>query len=249
MRHVLKAEFTKLLTIRSTYVLMGLAVLLVGSISFMAEYKYIAPPDTVIPPDVIANAVLSTAGTTSLFIMIAAVLVMTHEYRYNTIVYTLTSAKHRWQVLAAKALVVSMYATVFAIIITLVALLAGTLGTAARGDTMPPQTFDALNIAWRVLFHSVAVALYAFLIAVFVRSVVAAMAMVFVVINIVESLLQLLLKENYQYLPFTAVNSVVSSGDGYHELLDPAKAAWVTLLWLVVLWAVATILFIRRDAN
>jgi hypothetical protein len=151
--------------------------------------------------------------------------------------------------LAAKAWVVALYAVVFAAVITVVVLVAGAIGTAARGDSIPPQTFDVVNIAWRVLFHSIAVALYAFLIAVFVRSVVAAMAMVFVVINIIESLLSLLLKVNYQYLPFTAVNSVVSSGDGYQELLEPAKAAWVTVVWLVALGALALIAFIRRDAN
>lgn len=249
MRHVLKAEFTKLLTIRSTYVLLALAVLLVGGISFMVEYKYVAPPGVEVSADAMSNAVLSIAGTTSLFIMIAAVLVMAHEYRYNTIVYTLTSAKHRWQVLAAKALVVSAYAVVFAVIMSLIVILASLLGTAARGDSMPPQTFDVFNVAWRVLFHSVAAALYALLIAVLVRSVVAAMAMVFVVVNIVESLLQLVLKTNAQYLPFTAASAVVTNPGGFQEILEPVKAAWVTVAWLVVLWIIAIILFMHRDAN
>lgn len=247
MKHVIKSEFRKLLTIRTSYLLLALAMLLTGIITFMIEFKTLkgAP----IPTNALTSTIFSATDAAGLFIMIAAVLAMTHEYRYNTIVYTLTSAKHRWQVLLAKALVVGTYASIFMVIVSFVAAVAFMLGTAARGDSLTAQSLDIVNLSWRVLFYAVASALYALVIAVLVRSVVVAMALVFAVINIVETLLLLLVKANYQYLPFTALGSVVTESNGYQLALQPDKAAIVTIMWLAALWTVAVILFIRRDAN
>src|SRR3954467_14136812 len=97
----IKAEFRKLWTVRSTYVLFLVAFALVAIFAFYAE-GIKASPATVQDAGKLAGEVTNAVVTVSLLGALAGVLLMTHEYRYNTIMYTLTSSNSRSKTLLAK---------------------------------------------------------------------------------------------------------------------------------------------------
>src|ERR1700690_563954 len=97
----LKAEFRKLFTIRSTYGWILLAFVLVGIFSFYGEgfkdsaqlmqHPKLAEGGSLF----IAGTITQMASFVGLFGGIIALLLITHEYRYNTITYTLTASNSR----------------------------------------------------------------------------------------------------------------------------------------------------------
>lgn len=245
----LKSEFRKLLTVRSTYFITGLVVLLVCFIAFYIV-GWRSSGATLQDPTLLAGDVLGGLNVT-VFGAIVAILLMTHEYRYNTIMYTLTASNSRSRVILSKIIVVSAYALLLAVIVGVLSPVMGYLGVHLHGRFLAPQTMHLGNLAWRSLFYSWGYGMAGLLVAVLLRSQVAAIAALFLIPDLAEQLLSLLLKGNAIYLPFSALNQVIRSGverAGSGEL-EPAKAAWVFLVYLVVGWAVAWVLFLRRDAN
>jgi hypothetical protein len=91
------------------------------------------------------------------------------------------------------------------------------------------------------------------LLALLTRNQVASIVALFVVPDLAEQLLGLLLKHNTVYLPFSSLNQVISTGGDRNMAtssnLSPAKAAGVYCIYLAVGWFVAWLLFIKRDAN
>lgn len=77
-----------------------------------------------------------------------------------------------------------------------------------------------------------------------VRSQVAAVATLFLLPTMIESLLRALLNDNVAYLPFNSLTAVASGGK-----LTPLNAAVVFMVWMAVGLIVSWQLFIRRDAN
>ena len=140
MAPILKSEIRKLLTIRSTYVITGLAVLLAAGVNFyMAAFKTTDP----IAGDALQKGVvMGTLNGVSIFVAIVALLLVTHEYRYNTIYYSLTSARSRTQVLLAKIAVFTLYALKFTVLISLVSVAAMLIGLKVGGHHLPAQQID-----------------------------------------------------------------------------------------------------------
>lgn len=246
MAPILKSEIRKLLTIRSTYVITGLAVLLAAGVNFyMAAFKTTDP----IAGDALQKGVvMGTLNGVSIFVAIVALLLVTHEYRYNTIYYSLTSARSRTQVLLAKIAVFTLYALKFTVLISLVSVAAMLIGLKVGGHHLPAQQIDWWGMIWRSLYYVWGLAAFAAMIGFLVRNQVGAIVAYFVGINTVESLLTLVLKEKAAYLPFTALGNVLSS---YNPVTKtPAgEAALIAAAWLTTGWLVAWLLFVRRDAN
>ena len=242
----IKAEFTKLLTVRSTYMVAAIILALVAFISFYAEgYKLTALQ--LADHNFLAGDVLGSMNDMVLG-AIVAILLVTHEYRYNTIMYTLTSSNSRSRVLLAKALVISVYAVLIAAAVGLLSPLMSLLGLHVHGYTLVHQTINGGNLVWRSLFCAWGYGMAGFVIALLVRSQVAAIAILFLLPGLIEQLIGLLLRNQAMYLPFTALSQVVRSspGDGG---LAPGRAALVFTGYIVVSVTVAWVLLLRRDAN
>src|ERR1019366_1625465 len=60
-------------------------------------------------PTYLSQQVLQAVGGISLFAALVGLLLFANEYRHNTIIYTLTLARSRSQVLAAKIIVTSLF--------------------------------------------------------------------------------------------------------------------------------------------
>lgn len=249
MMATLKAEFRKLLSVRSTYIITGLVVALVIFFAFYIEGWRLTGP-ALHDPTQLAQAVTGALGTT-VFCAIVAILLMTHEYRYNTIMYTLTSSNSRTKVLACKLIAISAYALFISALVGILSPTLVALGVHAHGHTLVPQTLHHGDLIWRSLFYGWGYGMAGLLLATLLRNQVASIAALFVIPDLGEQLLGLLLKHNTVYLPFNALNHVINNGmsDPHNGQLSPGKAAAVYSAYLIVGWLVAWILFLKRDAN
>lgn len=246
----LKSEFRKLLTVRSTYIILAFVVILEIFFAFYISGWRIDRLD-LLNPQTLAGDVTSAVNAVSVFAALAAVLLMTHEYRYNTIMYTLTSSNSRSRSLLAKAIVITVFAIVFTLVFGAISPLMAILGIHAHHLKLVPQTLDYGNLLWRSLFFGWGYVMAGLAIALLVKNQVGAIIILFVAPGTIESLLGLLLKRNVVYLPFSALHVVIGHGmdSMYNNAITVGHAALVFMGYLVLAWLIGWILFLKRDAN
>lgn len=242
MIRLLRAELLKLFTVRSTYALLGIALLATIFFSFyVIGYRMAANTAAI---TTINDGLSMLLSQVLFFVIIIGVLLVTHEYRYNTIIYSMTAANNRLKLLLAKILVVSALAVVATIVLTVAAYALVQAGVAVKGGSVSWEGFAAGDLLWRYVFYGWGSAMYALLFAFIIRNQVGTIAALLLLPGVIEGLLGMLLKENNFYLPFSALTSVLIKTP-----LEHGKAALVVLIYLVVAWAIAALLFKRRDAN
>jgi len=245
MLNTIKAEFRKLYTIRSTYFVSALGLVLMGFVAFYVEgFRGEA---SLLQPDKIQTLMLSSANLLSIFAAIIAVLLVAHEYRYNTIMYTLTSSNSRTKVLVAKLLAILTHALCYTVVGVALAVLLMYIGMSFKDMSLyATQTIAWGDVIWRSLFSVLSYAALGLLLGLLFRNVVGAFITLFMAPATVEPLLGLLLKENVKYLPFHASDQVINStATG----LSHGTAALLFGGYLAVGYLVALILLLKRDAN
>lgn len=254
----LKAEWRKLTSTRSTYVILGLALLLVAFYSFYAVgYRAAGSPGVatvhgvtkVVSSGYLASQVLQALQAVGIFSAILAVLLATHEYRYNTITYTLTLSNSRSKVLLSKLLLVLGLGTVYSVAVGALSPVMVSLGLHAHHITSVAQTFHWGNLLWRTVFYGAGYTSIALLIALLFRNQVAAIVFLFLYPGTVEQLLGLWLRNDKVYLPFMALGGVIGDNGTDTKFLSPSHSALVFLAYLVGGWIVGWYLFVKRDAN
>jgi ABC-type transport system involved in multi-copper enzyme maturation permease subunit len=244
----LKSELRKIWSVRSTYLILLFAVVIIAFFAFYTEgIKAGESSSAIESPNKVANLFVNALTNLAPFGVLVAILLMTHEYRYNTIVYTLTSSKNRSRSLLGKIVAVSLFALFFTVFATAIAVGSMYLGLAIKGVSLVPQTFP-LALLWQVLFVGWGFCMLGLMLATLIRQQVGAIAAFFLIPAMIEPLLGLLLKDDRIYLPFAAMTQVTLPGS-YEHGLTPGKAALVVMVYLVVGWAVAWFLFLKRDAN
>jgi len=264
MKPTLKAEFKKILTVRSTYVISLLFLLLTCFLAFYIQgFKNAGEIQAMNPVAklFVAGTITQIANTISVAGGLIALLLLAHEYRYNTIVYTLTASKSRSKVLASKIIAILAYVFVFSVIGSALALGLVWAGVAASGHVLPHQDINYLTFLAKSVFMAEAYAMAGLVFITLIRNQIGAIAALFILPNTVEGLLSLLLKKNSVYMPFTGLQQVVQPPvvngiAAAHKARDIAtgyisapRGALVFLVYLVVAWLVAWYLFLRRDAN
>lgn len=244
----LKAEFLKLATIRSTYIFLGVCSAILVFFAFYIEgYRQTA---NVVNPNLLASAVSSAVNALAIFIALVSVLLVTHEYRYNTIMYTLTASNSRLKILVAKVLAASCFAVLATLFFGALSPVLTYLGLEAKGLSMVAQNIPYLDLLWRAAFFGWAFTMLALIFSFIIRSQVGAIVFLLIMSTTGEFFLSLLLKHNATYLPFTALNQVIGSpGMPGITPLSHGKAALVVLAYVVIGWIIAAVLFTRRDAN
>jgi ABC-type transport system involved in multi-copper enzyme maturation permease subunit len=196
--------------------------------------------------------VMNTLSTMSLFVSIIAVLQVVHEYRHNTITYTLTASNSRTKVLLSKAFVLVCFAVVYSLVAALLSIGLYLLALSMKGATLPPQTIDWFAAIGRGVFYNIAYVSIGMIIAFISRNIAGAIAILLIVPTTVEPLLGIVLKNNAIYLPFAALEKVImieGSPAFVQGELSVAKALAISCAYLVVGWLVTWQLFLRRDAN
>jgi ABC-2 type transport system permease protein len=256
----IRAEFRKLFTVRSTYILISLALIYMLFYDFYIvgikagnNHSFISPNSSLYLITEVSRAASIAAPV--LFGSIISVLLMAHEYRYNTIMYTLTASNSRNKTLLAKLIAITGFAVIFSISIEVLAPLMALSGLHIHHAILPHQIFYYRALFWRVLFFGWAYSMIGLLLALLFRNVIASVVALFVIPVTIEPLLGLLLNSNQQqYLPFTALTAVLNNGllrvgrSGAGQL-SAEHSASVVLIYVVVGLAIGWILFLRRDAN
>ncbi len=261
MISALRAEFRKLLTVRSTYFVTLFAFVLLVFMSLYVEgYKNGRENVAVGGSLYLAGSITQHSGILAIFGAIVALLLLAHEYRYSTIMYTLTSARSRSKVLLAKMLVVFSYVFVLTVVGALVGLWLMTVGLHWAGGTMLQQNISIVTYIGKMLFYTEGYALAALLIVALIRNQVAAIVVLFFEPGTFEALMSLLLKSKSVYMPFMSLAQVVAApvkeiGRNRPTILSDTgtlsveKAMLVFGIYLVVGWTIAWLLFLKRDAN
>lgn len=261
----LKSEFKKLFSIRSTYLFVLLALVIVGIYALYGEgFKDSANVIQQLHQKHAGGSNLFIAGTInvmanfiSLFGGIIALLLITHEYRYNTITYTFTASNSRTKVLLSKILAVMGFVLAYSILLTIYGLGMIHLGLAFSHNVLPHQDIGYLTYIGKILFHSEGYALAALLFGTLIRNQVGTFAALFILPGPVEGLLSLLLRHDSVYLPFMALDQVVqapsltaaSVNEAPTGALSPAKGALVFLVYIIIGWIISWYLFLKRDAT
>ncbi|HEY4963835.1 MAG TPA: ABC transporter permease [Candidatus Saccharimonadales bacterium] len=256
----LKSELRKLFSVRSTYILLGLALVYMAFydffiVGFRANAKHHGDFFVNYHSHYYIFSEVARSGGISppiLFCSIVAVLLMAHEYRYNTIMYTLTASNSRSKTLLAKFLAVTGFAILFALFVEILSPSLAVLGMHVHHLSTTGQVFFYKQFFVRVLFYSWAYSTIGLLLAIFFRNLVAAIAALFLLPVAIEPLISLLLTTNQQqYLPFNAMTAVIDNGilqPGANQL-SALRSALVVIVYLVVFWLIAWFSFLKRDAN
>lgn len=242
----LRAELRKLFTVRSTYVLIGIALAFVILVAFYAKGYKLTGQELQNPRHIADSVILAGGSLPIIFGSIIAILFMSHEYRYSTIMYTLTASNSRSKILAAKILAISIFGIVFTLCIFLLSIALAYLGVALHGNTLAQQVIPYKDLLWRFMFYGWSSIIAGLLLATLIRNQIGAIVALFV-IPTAEQIATLFLKGNSVYLPFTSSDAVLTSPANGH--ITPGHAALVFTAYLAGGWVIAWVLFLKRDAN
>lgn len=202
----LKSEFKKLLTVRSTYIMVILAFCLTAFFSYLgtSAQTFEEPKDAValkqkaesgqqptpddfvtittrdLPKEKLYFNIQEAISVITLFFTIVVVLFMAHEFRYNTITYTLTSSRSRSKVLASKVTVAIVFTVVVALIGIGITAAATYAAVNIKDLNLPSQDdFNWLYIVGRMVAYVLGTALIFLAITTIARNLVASIVAIF----------------------------------------------------------------------
>lgn len=258
MTDALRFESTRIRTLRSTYWLIGLGLLITAGVGFIIAF---ATRNDTRDAELVAT-VLTGGGDFATFIptfiAIIGIFATGHEYRHGTIQPTLTTIPQRSRLLSAKIIVVSVAAVVVVLLSLLINLVIGMIvwgefpGFEAPVDQVIPGYF-------------VMVVLYAILglaLALLFRGVPSALVVLLVVPLLVESLIAGLsmvpaldwMQPGLKFLPFSAGSRLIAAapyeaaGGPEFDFFDRWASGGVFAAFVAIILVAAWILFKKRDA-
>lgn len=244
----LKSEFRKLLTVRSTYFIVGISLLIVAFFAGLIDGFNNNQMALQKNPMLLANDSASAVTFVGLILAFAGLLLMGHEYRYNTIMYSLTATNRRTKVLVAKVITVSVFAIVTSLFVTFFSPLCTIVGAALHGHHIGPQTYDLWSVVWRCVFCGWGYAMFAFLLVAIMRNQIGAIVTFLLIPLVGENILFLLVKEAHsKFLPFFALRGVTDPSTVHGA--SSGYLAGVVLIYVAIGLLVGFVLFSRRDAN
>lgn len=294
MVSTLKAEFKKLITVRSTYLLVLLALFLTGLFTYLGTSPIVYQEETAepstsqqqstdsrpplaetrttkvskdLPKERVLSHLQDSIPPVSIFIAVAVVLLMGHEFRYNTITYSLTTSNSRSKVLLSKIIVGCIF-TVFVAFLAIITVFAAVYAAVSVKDlNLPPQNYDWVYILVRLFGYALGFSLMGLAIITLVRNLIAGVVSLFL-LPMIDGLGGALLAtqniEASKVLPFSALNRInnvvidnIAKGnvpdDGITDpQLLPATVLGATAIfaiYFVGIWAISWYLFLRRDAT
>lgn len=243
----IRSEFRKLLTVRSTYFNLIICLAIIGLFAgFGSGFR--ADPGSLKDVHLLSTQSTSALVFVGLIFAFVGLLLAGNEYRYNTIMYTLTSVNRRYKVLFAKFIVITVFAVLVSIVMALFSPLCTIVGAHLADKHYVAQQFDLWSVLWRCVVCGWGYAMYAFILLLIIRNQVGAIVTFLLVPLIGENILSQLFKNIGKYLPFNSVQAVAEpSGLGNHT--TSAHSLAVVLVYVAVGLLVSTVLFVRRDAN
>ena len=254
MMAALKYEWTRFWTVRSTYIMLGLALVLSAGLSFLIVQatQSASDPSQGGPPPGMIDWFTSFSAPMTFAAVLASVLgaqAIGQEYRFGLIRLTLTEFPNRISIFLAKTVMVILAGA----LIALVSYLGSWIGLALHGHPTPPTgvtvpdaTFFVRGIAFVVLW-----ALSSFALAGITRQTAIGIAVPIVSGLIVENILIGFFSEKatwlVEHLPWSSASRWAGSSD-----FVQGPSGWSALAvfgaWVAVFFIVELVLFMRRDA-
>jgi ABC-2 type transport system permease protein len=256
--NVLRSEWTKFRTVRSTYwTLLTAAVLTIGlgaiaCAVIVAQYDNVSATDRA---DFSAASFSLTGGVLAqLAIAVLGVLVVTSEYGSGMIRTTFAAVPQRLHVLAAKAAVFAAVTFVVTAAACFTAFFVGQAILSAKDINVGIGSPNALRTVLGTAGYLTVLGLIALGIGTLIRKTAGAISAVVGVIFVLPALSALLpdsISAVQEYLPGNAGQAIIYGGTTSAratESLSPWVGFGVFCLYAVVVLAAAAVVLVRRDA-
>jgi hypothetical protein len=247
VRPLLQAELLKLRTTRTFAALAGTAVgtslLLTVLVSVLTE-----PTENSVLIDVFAS------DTSSLFILLLAVVGISGEWRHRTIAGSLLTAPGRLRFLAAKMLAFAAAGLLLSLSIYLAVSIVGFVILSVR-ELPLPRLGELIELAVRGAGVAALVGALGVCLGALVRNQVVAIVGVLLLSFLVEPLLVGLVPDVGRFGPFVALPTAAAdlspadAGLGDVTLVAPGVAVVLMLAWIGLTFAVSGGLLRRRDVE
>jgi ABC-type transport system involved in multi-copper enzyme maturation permease subunit len=241
-RAVLRSEWTKLWSVRSTWWCTAVYVLVVGGGGWLAA----AGTDTAARADVAVQTALTGFGIGQLVLVVLGVLAVTSEFASGTALVSLAAVPRRGRLLVAKTLVVLVYCLLLSALLAVVCALAARTLTAVPGGVPPADPAVLRTLGLQVgaagLLGVLAVALGTVL-----RTTAGAVGIGMALVVVAPPALALvgsrLASRISQALPALRVGE-----DAFLAVATPWRVGMAVLAaWAVGVWVIGAVLFARRD--
>jgi ABC-2 type transport system permease protein len=248
MSEMLRAELIKLRTTRTFAALAGVAVatslLLAGLTAGLGD---IASEESALTD-------VFTSDTSSIFILILAIIGVAGEWRHRTITSSLLASPQRARWLGAKTLAFAAAGLVLSLLISIAIAIVG-YATLSGRDLPVPELGEVLAQAGRNALLAALLGGLGVGIGALIRNQAIAIVLVLVFSMIVEPLLLELAPEVGRFAPLTAlpigIQDVAGEDFGFAdaEILGSLAATAAMLAWIAALYAGAAALLQRRDVE
>jgi ABC-2 type transport system permease protein len=265
MKGALRYEWMRLRTLRSTWWLTGLSLLIAGLLALPALSLKANTPLTVTDyGDIITGGGGGAIFLVSILLSMIGVFAIGHEYRYGTIRPTLSALPRRSTVMTAKVLVVASYVFVIALISLVLryAIDVVILGHRLLRLGLFPTPMARVWIG--SIVYTVIFALVGFALAGLFRNIPAAIVTVILLPLLAENVIRGLLGLHVFHsirgfakaLPFSSGAEIFryqpvdrgNSGAGFQAVPSPVDGLLVFLAFLAIVLGLSWVLFEKRDA-
>jgi ABC-2 type transport system permease protein len=239
--NLLRSEWIKLFTTRTTWVMLGIGLLCEGLFAGLIV-GLVALEDL----DGVEEIITGT-GLLMTLMLVLGVLIVTTEFRHGTASSTFLAAPRRWPVLVAKlgaAVLVGLLAGLLFVLVN------GGLALPlyeGRGGTLPPAG-DLAEIYAGVVASFALLCVFGLGIGAIVRNQVGAIIAAIAVFFILSSLPALLPGTIGEYFPASAVGTLHGHTEG-EGTLTQVEGGLILAAWSLGLWALGTLLVTQRDLS
>jgi ABC-2 type transport system permease protein len=249
LKHVVKSEVVKVLTMPSTAVTLGLTVVAALLVTVLVTHATNARGFGFDPTQQALTGMIVAGLTGGVF----GALLITAEYSSGTIRATLTASPRRPMVLAAKIAVTASATIVFCEVLSFVSFFVGQAILSGRG-------FPSANLgspgALRAVFMTglfiALLALMAFGFGLVCRSTAAAIASFAGVVFVLPLVMHAISEPAVRYLPTNiltnSIMSTVNQGGGNVTPLSPGIGLLLMAIYASIALAAGAVLFVKRDA-
>ena len=253
---LLRSEWTKLRTVRSTMWTLGITVVIGIGISALATAETRAHWATMSPGNRASFDPTATSLTALLFCQLAigvlGVLVMSAEYGTGTIRATFSAAPRRPLVLAAKVIVFGVVALLVAEIVAFVSFLVGQALLSAPATHASLSTPGALRAVVGTGLYLGVIGLFALGLATIIRHTAGAISafvgLLLVLPIIVEALPNSLQFDIRRFLPLQIGGVMMSVNTQNAHSFGPWTGFFVLCIYAVTALVIGGIFLVRRDA-
>jgi ABC-2 type transport system permease protein len=253
---LLRSEWTKLRTVRSTMWTLGITVVVGIGISALATAETRSHWATMSPGAQQGFDPTSTSLTALLFCQLAigvlGVLVMSAEYGTGTIRSTFSAAPRRPLVLLAKAVVFGAVALVVAEIVAFISFLVGQALLTAPATHASLSTPGALRAVVGTGLYLGVIGLFALGLATIIRHTAGALSafvgILLVLPIIIQALPNALQADVQRFLPLRIGGTMMSVNSGGAHAFSPWIGFFVLCGYAVAVLVVGGVLLVRRDA-